>query len=79
MSRSMQSVTLDLGVFGEQEVDVFYDFYPAEKGNWMEPSVPATFEIAFVCVGGVVVPSYWWDNPVCVDLIKDVISSTQED
>lgn len=72
-------VTLDLGLFGEQEVMVYYEYFPAEKGNWMEPSVPATLEIARLYVGDTKIPSSWWDNAVCADIIKDIISSQQED
>ena len=72
-------VTLDLGLFGEQEVLVYYDYTPAERGSWMEPAVPAQFEIVSVYVGDTKIPSSWWDNTVCVDITKDIISSQQED
>lgn len=72
-------VTLDLGLFGEQEVLVYYEYFPAEKGNWMEPSVPATLDIARLYVGGYKIPSSWWDNETCLETIIDIISSQQED
>lgn len=72
-------VTLDLGLFGEQEVLVYYEYFPAEKGNWMEPGVPATLEIARLYVGDYKIPSSWWDNETCLETIIDIISSQQED
>lgn len=87
---AIETVTLDLGLFGEQDVDVHYSYSPGRagcqylpNGDPGYPDEPDLLEIRGVCLAQAstiqVLPREWWDNKVCLDTIIDIISSRQED
>jgi len=80
------SLTLDLGLFGEQEVDIHYSYtggYPAvmylPNGDPGYPEEPAEIEVLAVSLIQEskiqALPTDWWNNKVCLDTIIDMLST----
>ena len=76
------TLTLDLGIFGEQDVDVSYTYSagrPAvmylRNGDPGYPEEPAEIEILSVTCHGVKLPDKMWENDSCVEVIIDELSA----
>ena len=84
---AIETITLDLGLFGEQDVDIHYTYTKGRpgcqylpNGDPGHPDEPDEVEIRAVTLeDGTQLPQGWWDNPVCKDTILDILSSLQED
>ena len=83
-SNYIYSLTLDLGLFGEQEVDVHYSYSagrPAvmylKNGDPGYPEEPAEIEVRAVVAGNgsIQIPSEWWETTACMETIIDMLSA----
>lgn len=76
-------LTLDLGIFGEQEVTIHYDYSqgrPAvmylRNGDPGYPEEPAELTVNRVSWGlRGDLPESWWNTPICLDVIIDELSA----
>lgn len=83
MSKPLSFIlTLDLGIFGEQEVDVSYTYSagrPAvmylRNGDPGYPEEPAELEVISVHCHGTALPHEMWDNESCLEVIIDELSA----
>ena len=76
------TLTLDLGIFGEQEVEVVYTYSagrPAvmylRNGDPGYPEEPAELELLTLSCHGVILPNEMWDNDSCREVIIDELSA----
>lgn len=66
---SDMTLCIDLGLFGEVEVEVGYDYQPEEKQTWDEPGCPESIDLHTVTL---------WHTDVYSKLDKDTITSIED-
>ena len=73
---STLTMCLDLGVFGEEEVELGFDYQPEEKQTWDEPGCPESIDLHTVTLWGVDVFKHL--NPATVTELEDRIKDELE-